>query len=226
MADTGSVQAALLSSGVLQKHLLPRLCLSDLLRVGSLNKAFQQLICCAPDAVWSAVIALTVPPSHPLAQARLQNGCQQAARRYAALQRAIKTRDISTTCALYLHIGCSALSGACVSRQTLCRCVKSSGGQITGASQRGDLVAVFAEGGETFDPESNVFLFNFGQQEPVQHLRQHLAADPDGGQSLHTWSPDHKKLALFWNGYPDVNPDCLQVACLSQTATAEREVCP
>ena len=101
MADTSSTQAALLSCGLLQRHLLPRLCLSDLLCIECVSTAFQHLICSAPDAVWTAVIARTVPPSHHLAKLP-ETGRQQAARQYATLQRAIQTEDITTTCAIVL----------------------------------------------------------------------------------------------------------------------------
>ena len=82
---------SLLSSSLLQRHLLPRLCLSDLLAVEHVSLAFRQLVTSAPDPVYGAALARTLPPSHRLA--RVQTGCRQAAYDYAHLLRAFRTQD-------------------------------------------------------------------------------------------------------------------------------------
>ena len=109
-----------------------------------------------------------------------------------------------------------------VKRQALRRSAQSEDTLITAVSQRGPLVAVFSQGVETSEYESHVFLFKLGKQQPIQHLLQLPAPYPDEGLCLHTWSPDNKKLALFWNGV--LSPNRLSVACLSRRATVEREV--
>ena len=83
----------LLSSGLLQRHLLPRLDLSDLLSFESIGAPFKHLVASASEKVWHAVSARTVPPNHHLLD--VQTGFQQAARQYASTERAVKTGNFT-----------------------------------------------------------------------------------------------------------------------------------
>ena len=83
----------LLSSSLVQRHLLPRLCLDDLVSLENVSTAFRHHVRSAPEEAWAAAITRSVPPSHHLA--RVQTGLQQASRKYLATQSAIRTRDFA-----------------------------------------------------------------------------------------------------------------------------------
>ena len=94
--QTGSSAADLLSSSLLQQHLLHRLSLPDLFSLEDCSTAFRQLLDSAPDALWQQALARFLPPSHPAAQ--VETGCRQLAHQYAAVQRAIKSKNLSPGC--------------------------------------------------------------------------------------------------------------------------------
>ena len=93
--DSGNTLAALLSCGLLQRHLITRLLVPDLLSAEAATAGFRHLITTLPDGVWREAIARTVVPGHPLAGA--QSGCRQAVRQYTDLQKAVHTQDASIT---------------------------------------------------------------------------------------------------------------------------------
>ena len=97
MSDKGAYAAAILSSGFLQRHLLPRLSIFDLLRLQCVSTALQDVVCSASDSSWRAATARTTSRHHYLT--RVQTGCQLAAREYANLQRAIRTQEPNIACA-------------------------------------------------------------------------------------------------------------------------------
>ena len=90
MADSDNT-AALLSSGLVHKYLLPQLRISDLLNLENISTSFRQLVGSAAEEVWTAAIARSLPHSHHLA--RVQTGCEQAARQYVRHQMAIATQS-------------------------------------------------------------------------------------------------------------------------------------
>ena len=82
---------ALLESGVLQKHLLPRLGLVEHLCLDLLSTGFKNLLC--SDADWQTVLARILPATHPLARPALP--FKQTAYEYAVSTSAIQVRDVA-----------------------------------------------------------------------------------------------------------------------------------
>ena len=94
--DSSGNLAALLSSGLVQRHLLPRLDVHDLLSVEGVSTGFKHLLNVVDEGVWSAAIR-TQSPCHPLAL--VKKDVRQAVRQYAELREAIKYEDASVMCA-------------------------------------------------------------------------------------------------------------------------------
>ena len=60
-----AITAAILSSGLFDKHLFPRLSLQNLFRLESLDRGFCHVL--SSDAVWQVALASTLPHRHHLA---------------------------------------------------------------------------------------------------------------------------------------------------------------
>ena len=93
---------ALSCQNVLQLHLLPRLPLSNLLRLEAVDVFWQHQLASAPEEVWRAALSRMVPPDHRLAG--VVSDCRQAAHDFAADQTAIRFSKYSITYAwVYAH---------------------------------------------------------------------------------------------------------------------------
>ena len=229
--EGGSTAAALISSGVLQQHLLPRLHLGDLHSIECVSTAFGQLLAQAPENVWEAAIARTVPPSHPLA--RVQLDYQQAVYQCAALQRAIDAQDISIMCVVVqlaalasIHFSTLALRVAVCCRSASLKLGRRTRFTITRVTCTDTLVAIIGYRSDgSISGDNHVLLFNVALPEkPVQHVCQKLIAVPpeDAGCML-AWSPDTTYLALCFT-HQDLSD--FGLICLSAGSEAERQACP
>ena len=66
--DRSHLFAAVVCSGLLQKHLLPRLQLAQMLTLERTTTSLQHIVGFAHDAVWRASLLNTVPSEHVLAR--------------------------------------------------------------------------------------------------------------------------------------------------------------
>ena len=96
------IVADAVDSGLLQRYLLPQLCLGDLLRFQCISTAFRQLV---TRNVWRAAFVRAVPTSHPLA--RVQRGFRRAAIGFISTQRAIQKQNFTIACAADSGICCA-----------------------------------------------------------------------------------------------------------------------
>ena len=218
----------LISSGVLQQQLLPRLSLADLCSLESVSPAFRQLL--SSEDSWRRALARTLPPSHPFTHVQTQ--CREAGQQYAASQRAIAAADFVTACATADKAACQAQSMSLTIAIGLpvCRTAEAGSSFVTGVTYSGiDLAAVFSSqkkargfAGRLRGVKRRISLFHLSSQELLQQL--HLEPAPglhlgQGDDLEHEWSPDCKQLAVTWQ-----NGDTLGLACLSQVAATEWEV--
>ena len=84
--------SSVISTGLLERHLLPHISLPDLQSLRQLNTAFKQLVASAPDSAWRAAADHT--PAHACSSDRLPRGEQ--IRRSAAARAAIRA-GVATT---------------------------------------------------------------------------------------------------------------------------------
>ena len=89
--------AALISSGLSQRHLLPRLCLHDLLSIEGISSTISRLL--LSEDFWHSAILRSLPPGHSLTRGQVASGSRRAAHQHADTQKAIRDQDLTIKCA-------------------------------------------------------------------------------------------------------------------------------
>lgn len=92
-SDSRDTVQDVLNSGLVQRRLLPRLGIAELLSLKYVSQPFLQLMAAVPDVVWKAAARRSLPPTHYLAQAQ---DIHQALSQWCAAQQAIRAQEIGT----------------------------------------------------------------------------------------------------------------------------------
>ena len=91
--------SSLLTSGLLDSYLTPKLTMFELLRCTQVSREFRLSL--QPDAVWKQALIRSLPPGHP---STIITSCRRAAYEYGKLQRAIESGDAAASRHAYAYV--------------------------------------------------------------------------------------------------------------------------